>query len=101
MRTPLLIALVFIAGSLFYGCDESHIKPDVSHIRVDLKMKRFEKDFFALDTNNLDKEFEKLRIDYHNFLNDYTGKILWAGGKRYLRMGSGNQDILEGLQTHL
>jgi hypothetical protein len=81
MRTPLLIALVFIAGSLFSGCDESPVKPDVSHIKVNLPIKRFEKDFFALDTNDLDRGFEKLRVDYHEFLNDFTGKILGLEGK--------------------
>ena len=80
-RNPLLIAFVFIAGFLFSGCDKSPAKPDVSHIKVNLKMQRFEKDFFALDTNDLDKGFEKLRLQYHDFLNDYTGKILGLEGK--------------------
>ena len=81
MQTPLLIALVFIYGLLIAGCDESPAKPDVSHIKVNLKMQRFEKDFFALDTNNLDKGFDQLRLEYHDFLNDYTGKILGLEGK--------------------
>lgn len=81
MQIPLLAALVFITGSLFSGCDESQAKPDVSHIRVNLEMQRFEKDFFALDTNNLDGEFDKLRLEYHDFLNDFTGKILGLEGK--------------------
>jgi len=80
-QTPLLIALVFFTGSLFSGCDESPAKPDVSHIKVNLKMQRFEKDFFALDTNNLDKGFDQLRLEYHDFLNDFTGKILGLEGK--------------------
>jgi hypothetical protein len=81
IRTTILISLVFIAGLLFSGCDESPAKPDVSHIKVNLKMQRFEKDFFALDTNDLDRGFEKLRVDYHDFVNDYTGKILGLEGK--------------------
>ena len=81
MQTPLLIALFFFTGSLFSGCDESPAKPDVSHIKVNLKMQRFEKDFFALDTTNLDKGFDQLRLEYHDFLNDYTGKILGLEGK--------------------
>ncbi len=80
-QTQSLVALVMIAGLLFSGCDESPAKPDVRHIKVSLKMQRFEKDFFALDTNDLDRGFEKLRVDYHGFLNDYTGKILGLEGK--------------------
>ncbi len=79
--TPMLMVIVFFTGFLLSSCDEKPIKPDVSNIKVDLKMKRFEKDFFALDTNNLDKGFEKLRLDYHDFLNDFTGKILGLEGK--------------------
>jgi len=81
MQTPLLISLFFFAALLFSGCDESPAKPDVSHIKVNLKMQRFEKDFFAVDTNDLDKGFEKLRLEYHDFLNDFTGKILGLEGK--------------------
>ena len=80
-QTQSLVALVMIAGLLFSGCDESPAKPDVRQIKVSLKMQRFEKDFFALDTNDLDRGFEKLRVDYHGFLNDYTGKILGLEGK--------------------
>ena len=81
MQNPLLFALVLMTGLLFSSCDESPAKPDVSQIKVKLKMQRFEKDFFALDTNNLDRGFEKLRVYYHNVLNDYTGKILGLEGK--------------------
>ncbi len=80
-QTQSLVAMVMIAGLLFSGCDESPAKPDVRQIKVSLKMQRFEKDFFALDTNDLDRGFEKLRVDYHGFLNDYTGKILGLEGK--------------------
>ena len=80
-QTQSLVALVMIAGLLFSGCDESPAKPDVSQIKVNLKMQRFEKDFFALDTNDLDRGFDQLRLEYHNFLNDYTGKILGLEGK--------------------
>jgi len=80
-RNPLLVAFVFIAVFLFAGCDDSPAKPDVSHIKVNFNMQRFEKDFFALDTNNLDKGFDELRLEYHDFLNDYTGKILGLEGK--------------------
>ena len=80
-QTQSLVALVMIAGLLFSGCDESPAKPDVSQIKVNLKMQRFEKDFFALDTNDLDRGFDQLRLEYHTFLNDYTGKILGLEGK--------------------
>jgi hypothetical protein len=43
---------------------------------VDLKVQRFEKDFFAIDTNNILNELQRLRIKYPSFINDYTNQIL-------------------------
>lgn len=82
-RKLVVVEVVFFFTAVFLnmGCGENSAKPDISHIKVDLKMQRFEKDFFALDTNDLDRGFEKLRIDYHGFLNDFTGKILGLEGK--------------------
>jgi len=63
------------------ACHQGPERPDVSNIQVNLDIKRFEKDFFALDTNHLDEGFEALRSSaYHNFLMDYTGKILGLEG---------------------
>lgn len=63
------------------GCQDGPSKPDVSNIEVKLDVKRFEKDFFALDTNNLDQSIQKLwQSDYHNFMRDYTGKLLGLDG---------------------
>lgn len=66
-----LIVCVFI----FCSCKNNDI-PDVSNIKVDLKVQRFEKDFFAIDTNNILNELQRLRIKYPTFINDYTSQIL-------------------------
>lgn len=81
MFAKLKLVLFITAGLTIISCNEGPAKPDISHIKVDLKIKRFEKGFFALDTNDLNKGFEKLRVDDHDFLNDFTGKILGLEGK--------------------
>src|SRR5262245_38728938 len=43
----LLIALVF------WGCHNKGNTPDVSGIKVDLKLERFEKSFFRIDSGNI------------------------------------------------
>ncbi len=71
MRYIKLVLLV----SIFFSCNNSNT-PDVSKIKIDIKTQRFEKDFFSIDTNNVLPEFEKLRLTYPVFLNDFTGQIL-------------------------
>lgn len=74
-------SLSFIVTICCTACQQGPERPDVSNIQVNLDVKRFEKDFFALDTNRLDEGFEALRSSaYHNFLMDYTGKILGLEG---------------------
>lgn len=58
-----------------FSCNNKNI-PDVSGIKVDLKVQRFEKDFFAIDSNNILNELQRLRTTYPSFINDFTSQIL-------------------------
>lgn len=50
--------------------------PDVSGISVTLKAERFDKDFFAVDTNNLMPSLQRLGQQYPHFMTDYFQNIL-------------------------
>lgn len=66
----------FIAATcIFFSCKNNDI-PDVSNIKVELKVERFEKDFFAIDSNNILNELQRLRIKYPAFITDFTSQIL-------------------------
>jgi hypothetical protein len=67
-----LTALIIV---LFTHC-RSGEDPDVSHIDVTLTTLRFEKDFFALDTNNLSSSLDALYNKYPVFFRDYSANIL-------------------------
>ncbi len=71
-----LIGLVCFLTS----CNNDNV-PDVSNIKIDLKVERFEKGFFSIDTSNILKEMQRLRIQYPSFLNDFTGQILGFNDK--------------------
>ena len=58
-----------------YSCHEGKI-PDVSGIKVELKLQRFENDFFSIDTARILPEIERLRGAYPNFINDFMNQIL-------------------------
>ncbi len=64
-----------VSACIFFSCKNNDI-PDVSKIKVDIKVQRFEKDFFAIDTNNILNELQRLKIKYLSFINDFTSQIL-------------------------
>ena len=51
------LVLLIIAG--LFSCKDKNV-PNVSNIKVDLTVKRFEQDFFAIDTNQIMPSLEKL-----------------------------------------
>lgn len=61
--------LLFFAG---ISCTNSNGKPNVSDIKVNVKMERFDKDFFAIDTNRIDQSLNELQRKYPSFLPLYS-----------------------------
>jgi hypothetical protein len=66
------LSLVFI---LLYACKSSS-GPDVSNINVNLATVRYEKEFFALDTNNLSFALDELYNKHPDFFRDFSQHIL-------------------------
>jgi hypothetical protein len=65
-----LIICVFL-----FSCNSKNI-PDVSNVKVNLKTERFEQAFFAIDTNNVSAEMDKLMKEYPTFVPNFVGSIL-------------------------
>ncbi|MDQ3683676.1 MAG: hypothetical protein M3352_11505, partial [Bacteroidota bacterium] len=70
-RLLLLIIIIFITS-----CSNDKSKPDVSDIKIDLQVQRFEKDLFKIDTNNISSELARLRQTYPTFLPIYLQYVL-------------------------
>jgi len=64
---------------ILLSCNDKQ-QPDTSAIKVNLEVIRFEKDFFGIDTNNINQEMEELRNKYHDFSNDFIWRILGLEG---------------------
>lgn len=73
----LLLALLIILA--FCRCNNN--APDVSDIKVDTHIERFEKDFFAADTNNILQTMEALQKKYPYFFSDFVQNIIIAGAE--------------------
>ena len=72
IKYPLLFLILFCILS----CKSKKNIPDVSAIKIDLKIERFENDFYKADTTNLAKSFEILQQKYPTFFIDYLYQVL-------------------------
>jgi hypothetical protein len=69
-------AVILFAVAGVYSCKSKKNIPDVSGIDVQLTVKRFDKDLFAVDTNNISASLTKLQKYYPYFLSDFLFNIL-------------------------
>jgi hypothetical protein len=63
IRSLLILVLI--------SCNNSNNKPNVSDIKVNVKIERFDKDFFSIDTNQLHQSLNALNKKYPTFLPLY------------------------------
>src|SRR5688500_700730 len=70
----IFIFFLFLAGML--ACNNDKNIPDVSGMKIKVTVKRFEKDFFAMDTSNLVAGLNQLYQKYPGFTNDFINNIL-------------------------
>jgi len=69
--------LIFIF--LFIGCADSK-GPDVSKIKVDIPIERFDKSFFSIDTNNTAAGLNELMKEHPDFYTDFMQQVLGVSG---------------------
>ncbi len=72
MHRILIYVLLFI---VVVSCGKRK-DPDVSNIKLDLQLQRFDQDFFSIDTANVDVSLQKLHQKYPGFLQDFVFNIL-------------------------
>ncbi len=92
---------MFIFYLIFYciiSCNNDKNIPDVSGIKIPVSVKRFEKDFFALDTFNLATGLNELNENYPGFTNDFINNILGLSVPALL---NNNDQQLDALKTFL
>lgn len=67
---------IIIALTGFIACTGNKKVPNVSHIKVNIEVQRFEQDFFAIDTNHIAAGITLLQQKYPVFLADFIQHIL-------------------------
>jgi len=73
MKKNLLVCfIIFLALS----CSNKKNIPDVSDISVNVKVERFDKAFFSVDTNNIKQSLYNLTKQFPYFTNDFVVNVL-------------------------
>lgn len=91
----ILISILVISACRF---DKGKNIPDVSNIDIDLKVNRFEQDFFSIDTNNVTVGMAALKKKYPEFSAIFFENVLVAYDKRVAP--DGPEAYIEGILKH-
>ncbi|MEO6135074.1 MAG: hypothetical protein ABIP35_07970 [Ginsengibacter sp.] len=84
--------MFLVIGSLFFiSCNNQKNIPDVSSIEIRLETKRFEQDFFSMDTSHLTESIGNLYKKYPHFTQDFIFNILGLDPDSLLISGNDQQ----------
>ena len=72
--------LVLLAVILFSACKSKKGIPDVSGIKVDISVERFDQGFFSIDSNHIREGLQKLQHEHPDFYLDFMREILGVNG---------------------
>jgi len=70
------ILIPIFTAIIFYSCKSNSNIPDVSSIKINVETRRFEQDFFAMDTNKVAESMKAILQKYPDFLPQFTDNIL-------------------------
>lgn len=93
------ILLSLCALFLLSACRQSSDAPDVSGIKTDLNIRHLERDFPALDTNDLAQSLQDLHDKYPDFLDFYLDTFLSIGVNG--QYTSDNPAVSKGVRSYL
>jgi hypothetical protein len=90
------LSALFPLFILLNSCNtEGNNTPDVSKINISLKTYRFDKDLYAIDTNNVADGLKKLYTKYPDFLNYYLDTV------REFNIRGNYNDTVQGIREYL
>ncbi|MBI5217841.1 MAG: hypothetical protein HY958_02800 [Bacteroidia bacterium] len=79
LRISYLKFLILILSVFFAGCKSNTFDIDVSNIKAEVKIHRFEKDLFAIKLDSIADYVPKLSKKYGAFFDLYSNKIITIG----------------------
>ncbi|WP_225870853.1 gliding motility lipoprotein GldB [Pedobacter cryophilus] len=89
------ITLFFLISFLAFGCNQDK-RVDVSHVKVNLSIQRFDQEFAKIKPNELAVKLPELKKKYGVFYDDYFEKILSVGSTKDQQYYTMVEQILTG-----
>ncbi len=74
------ILFVLLASVSLFACNKKKGIPDVSAIKVNIPIERFDEAFFTVDTTNMAMEVYRLNGQHPGFFGDFMQEILGVNG---------------------
>jgi len=74
-----ITAVLFLSAFIFFSCSNDNNAPDVSNIKVDIPVERFDKDFFSIDTIGIEKGLSAIAAKYPSIFPIFINNILGIG----------------------
>jgi len=95
------ITVILVLSVSLFACKKKKGIPDVSDVKVDIKLERFDRDFFAIDSNNVWPGLAELNKKYPSLTDIFLQNILGLdsasaalGVKRFLSLSGGLYDTV-------
>lgn len=80
LSIPMRITILFLFTAFtFFSCSDDDNAPDVSNIKVELTIDRFDKDFFSIDTIGIEKGLSAMAAKYPSIFHIFINSILGIG----------------------
>lgn len=70
---------LILASLLLGACRNNNDIPDVSGIKIDLRIERFDKDLFAMDSTRIPEQLPELLREYPSFTPRFLQNVLYLG----------------------
>jgi hypothetical protein len=74
------VSLILLLTVSFIACKSKKGLPDVSNIKVNIPVERFDQSFFSIDTNNIQAGLQKIQYEHPDFYFDFMREILGVNG---------------------
>jgi hypothetical protein len=74
------IGLILLPVFFFSACSNNKNIPDVSGIKVEVPVERFDRNFFAIDTNDIANGLRKVQQQHPDFYPDFMRELLGVSG---------------------
>jgi hypothetical protein len=74
------IGIFLLFSTLLSACKSKKGIPDVSNIKVDITIERFDRSFFSIDTNDIRAGLQKVQQQHPDFYPDFMQQILGVNG---------------------